>query len=306
MRPVVLYPPAGEGFGARLREALHAAPASLWLHRFPDGEARVRIDGDLSDRAVVLVASLDRPDAKILPVLFALATARDLGARSVGLVAPYLPYMRQDAEFHRGEGLAARHFAALLSRAADWVVTVDPHLHRIHRLEELFTVPVRTVGSAAAIAAWIRGTVARPLVIGPDAESEQWVEAVARAAGAPWAVLAKHRRGDREVELRLPDLGSPGGHDPVLVDDIISTGVTMRHAVALLRGAGLDRPWCVGVHAVMAGDAQEALLRAGAREVVTCNTLAHPSNGIDVLPALLEGVEHMLAGAPGDALAAAR
>jgi ribose-phosphate pyrophosphokinase len=140
--------------------------------------------------------------------------------------------------------------------------------------------------------------VERPLVIGPDQESEQWVEAVARAAGAPWAVLLKRRRGDREIELRLPDLGSPAGREPVLVDDIISTGVTMRQAVTLLLGAGFPPPRCVAVHAVLAGDARKQLLRAGARELVTCNTLAHGSNRIDVFPALLAGVERMLHGMP--------
>jgi ribose-phosphate pyrophosphokinase len=306
MRPVVLYLPWGERLGRPLGEALDAAHATLWMHRFPDGEARVRIDGDLAGRSAIVVASLDRPDAKLLPLLFALATARDLGARSVGLVAPYLPYMRQDLEFHRGEGMSARHFAELLSRAADWVLTVDPHLHRIHRLDELFTVPVEVAHSAPAIAEWIRAQVARPLVIGPDEESEQWVEAVARAAGAPWAVLAKHRRGDREVELRLPDLGPTDGREPVLVDDIISTGATMRQAVTLLREAGFAPPRCVAVHAVLAGDAEQELIRAGAHSLVTCNTLAHPTNRIDVLPAIIDGVRRLLAAEPEPALAAAR
>lgn len=295
MSPVVLFLPAGERLGTRLREALKAPPAALWVHRFPDGEVRVRVDGDLAGRSVVLLAALDRPDAKLLPLLFSLATARDLGARRIGLVAPYLPYMRQDREFHRGEGMSARHFAEILSASVDWVLTVDPHLHRVHRLDQLFTVPVAVARSAPAIAEWIRGRVCRPLVIGPDQESEQWVAAVAKAAGAPWAVLRKHRRGDREVELELPDLGDPAGREPVLVDDIISTGMTMRQAVTLLCRAGYAAPRCVAVHAVFGGNAEAELVRAGAGEVVTSNTLAHSSNRIDVLPALVEQVQRVMA-----------
>lgn len=300
MRPVVLFLPSGERLGSRLRDALAAGRASLWVHRFPDGEARVRIDGDLAGRSVVLVASLDRPDSKLLPLLFALATARDLGARSVGLVAPYLPYMRQDREFHRGEGMSARHFAELLSRSVDWVLTVDPHLHRIASLDEIFTVPVTVAHAAPAIAGWIRDQVPDPLVVGPDRESEQWVAAVAEGAGAPWAVLDKRRVGDREVELRLPEGGLPEGRTPVLVDDIVSSGTTMRQAVALLRGAGRPAPWCVAVHAVFAGEAEQLLRHAGAREVVTCNTLAHPTNRIDVFPAILEGVSRCVDGSAAE------
>src|SRR3546814_1718571 len=76
------------------------------------------------------LSSLDHPYAKVLPLLFAADTARDLGARRIVLVAPYLAYMRQDIRFHAGEAVTSRTFAAILSRHLDWLVTVDPHLHR--------------------------------------------------------------------------------------------------------------------------------------------------------------------------------
>ena len=44
----------------------------------------------------MLAASLNQPDAATLPLLFAADAARELGALQVGLVAPYLAYMRQD------------------------------------------------------------------------------------------------------------------------------------------------------------------------------------------------------------------
>jgi ribose-phosphate pyrophosphokinase len=104
MNAAVLCLPGAERLAERLRKRLDAEPASLAIHRFPDSERCVRITGDVAGRAVVLVAALDRPDEKLLPLLFAAATARDLGATTVGLVAPYLPYLRQDRRFHPGEG----------------------------------------------------------------------------------------------------------------------------------------------------------------------------------------------------------
>jgi len=277
----------------RLRDGVGGADAELEVHRFPDGEARVRIEGRVVGQPVVLVAALDHPDQKILPLLFTAAALRDLGAVSVGLVAPYLPYLRQDRAFRAGEVVSARYFAGLLGRAADWLLTVDPHLHRIGRLEDLFPIPVEAVHSAPAIAEWIQAHVARPLLIGPDRESAQWVEAIARRASAPWTVLTKRRRGDREMEMELPVLPGVGQWDPVLVDDIISTGATMRRAIRLLRQAGYPPPRCLAVHAVFA-DAAEEVICAGAREVITCNTLDHPSNRIDVLPLIAEGIERLL------------
>ena len=185
----------------RLRACSACDVGQLELHAFPDGETYLRFITDLSGRALVMVCTLDRPNEKTLPLLFAAATARELGAAKVGLVAPYLAYMRQDRRFKPGEAVTSREVARLLSDAFDWLVTVDPHLHRYGSLAEIYRIPTRVVHAAPLISQWIRGTCPNPLIIGPDTESEQWVSAVAKDASAPYSVLQKVRRGDREVEI---------------------------------------------------------------------------------------------------------
>ena len=76
-----------------------------------------------------------------LTVAFLAATARDLGARKVGLVAPYLAFMRQDVAVQARRGRHVAYFARLVSGMVDWLVTVDPHLHRHASLEGLYTIP---------------------------------------------------------------------------------------------------------------------------------------------------------------------
>jgi ribose-phosphate pyrophosphokinase len=290
---IILPMPGCERLG-RIGLAPEVAVGAVEVHRFPDGEARVRLAGALNGEEVILVAALDRPDEKILPVLFAAATARELGAASVGLVAPYLPYLRQDRRFHPGEGVSARQFAELLSTSADWLVTVDPHLHRIHRLSELFDIPAEAVHAAPLLAAWIREHVDAPLILGPDAESAQWVESIARLVDAPHAVCRKRRTGDRRVEITLPDLAAHAGRHPVLVDDVIASAGTMAAAIKALRSTGWPAPTCLAVHAVFAEGAREALRDAGPAAVVTCNTIAHSSNRMNVEPLLAEAVGRLL------------
>ncbi len=282
MSAVVLVLPENERIANRIGAYLDLDVSSVVVHRFPDGEARVRVNRSVAGKAVILVATLDRADQKVLPLLFTAAAARDLGASSVGLVAPYLAYMRQDRRFEPGEGVSARHFAQLLSGALDWLVTVDPHLHRTASLEELYSIPARAAGTAPLLADWIAAHVERPIVIGPDGESIQWVRSVAARIKAPHAVLNKRRSGDASVTIKLPDLSAAVGHHPVLVDDIIASGATMVEATQLLRRAGWPPPICLGVHAVFAGNAYASLQEAGAAQIVTCNTIAHPSNQIDV------------------------
>src|SRR3569832_2014110 len=99
--------------------------------------------------------------------------------------------MRQDVRFHPGEAVRSRTFARLLSSSFDGLVTVDPHLHRWHSLSQLYPIASRVVPAAPAIAEWIRANVADPIVVGPDAESAQWVAEVARLVGVPHLVMEK-------------------------------------------------------------------------------------------------------------------
>jgi ribose-phosphate pyrophosphokinase len=254
----------------------------------------VRFETPIEGGRIILVCTLDRPDDKFLPLIFAAGAAREMGAASIGLVAPYLSYMRQDRRFQPGEAVTSKHFAAALSSWIDWLVTVDPHLHRRTSLSEIYSVPSSVQHAAPAISGWIRDHVDKPLLIGPDSESEQWVGAVAREAGAPFAVLEKIRKGDRDVEVSAPQVKEWAARTPVLVDDIISTARTMIETVSLLKKAGLPPPVCIGVHAVFADNAYDELLSAGAGRVVTCNTIKHESNEIDLGGLIAQGVRDLL------------
>lgn len=290
MKPLILPMPDDSAIAERLLAELGAERAHATMRRFPDGESYVRVHGPVAGRDAMLVCALARPDDKVVPLLLLADTLRDLGVRSIGLVAPYLAYLRQDNRFQPGEGVTSAYFARLLSSGFEWLVTVDPHLHRYGSLAEIYRIPARVVHAAPAIATWVRGHVRDPLLIGPDSESAQWVAEVAGQADAPWIVLEKRRFGDRSVEVSVPDLHRWPGRTPVLVDDIISTGRTQVRAIARLRELGAAPPVCVGVHGIFADAACEELRAAGAGRVVTCNTIAHVTNGIDVSTLLAAGI----------------
>jgi len=170
------------------------------FRRFPDGESYLRIDTPVSGARCIVLADLSDPDTRYLAHLFLFETLRELGASSVGLVAPYLCYMRQDRRFQDGEAVTSAVFARSLSRHIDWLITVDPHLHRYHALGEIYSVPSQVVQGAPALAQWLKGQNDL-LLVGPDAESEQWVANIAEASGHPYVIGAKQRLGDWRVEV---------------------------------------------------------------------------------------------------------
>lgn len=261
---------------------INAIEGMLTVRHFPDGESYVKIGTDVKNQEVMVVCGLDNPDTKIMALIFLAETLRELGATKIGLVAPYLGYMRQDIRFHEGEAVTSNIFATVVSNYFDWLITLDPHLHRHKSLDEIYTLKGMVVHAADSIAKWIRDNITKPVLIGPDEESQQWVADIAHKAKAPFTILRKIRHGDTNVEVSVPEVEKYQNHTPVLVDDIISTARTMIETVKHLHDKGMQSSVCIGIHAIFAPGAYENLLKAGVKQVITCNTVIHPSNGIDI------------------------
>ena len=293
--------PTNAMFGEKLRAELEANTLRLSFRRFPDGESYLRYEEPVAGREIAIVCTLNDPDSKALALLFAARTAKELGAARVGLVAPYLSYMRQDRRFQDGEAVTSVHFAKLISAEFDWLVTVDPHLHRRKSLAEIYTIPAHAVSASPALANWIAANVEKPLVVGPDAESEQWAAEVADACAAPYVVMCKRRLGDRHVEIEAPPLARWSDRTPVVLDDIVASARTMALAVKRIAEQGLPPAICVGVHGIFSGDAMATLREAGAAKIVTTNTIEHASNAIDVSSLVARQVQRFATGVGGDA-----
>jgi len=282
MLPIVFTLPGNEILAESIITGLKGEKGDFELRQFPDGETYVRVLSNVGERKIIIICTLHEPDTKLLPLLFLCRLLKDLKAKSICLVAPYLAYMRQDKRFNAGEAITSEYFAKLLSSFIDNLITVDPHLHRRISMQEIYSVPCEVLHATGLIAQWIKNNIPNALLIGPDIESKQWVSEVAKSAEAPFIVLQKIRHGDSDVEVSIPQLEEYKNHIPILVDDIISTARTMIETVKHLKVLGMKPAVCIGVHAVFAKNSFEELKQSGVRQVVTCNTIKHESNGIDI------------------------
>ncbi len=283
--------PGNEEFTEKLVMHLNVEKGVSVIRQFPDGETYVQIQSDVKNKLVILVCTLHQPDNKLLPLYFLSKTAKDLGAESICLVAPYLAYMRQGKRFTPGEGITSKYFGKLFSVFAESLITVDPHLHRKKSLNEVYNIPNRVVHSAKLISEWIRMNIKNPVLIGPDSESKQWVSKVAKDAGAPFIVLEKTRPEDKKLLISPLQADEYKNHTPVLIDDIISTVGTMIETTVQLKNGGMNAPVCIGIHAVFAEKAYQDLLNAGVADIITCNTIPHKSNRIDISKNIAEAID---------------
>ncbi len=274
-----------------LAAALGVPCSTIRRHRFPDGEWQLTLPPALGGD-VILWRSLHQPNEKLVELLIAAPAARELGARTVWLVAPYLAYMRQDIAFHPGEAVSQRHVGALLGGLFDGLVTVDPHLHRIASLEEVLPAGHRGLSLSAArlLGGFVAEQVDQPLLLGPDGESEQWVKEAARGAvdalTAPLdhAWCTKVRLGDHHVQVTLPEGLALWGRSVVLIDDMASTGRTLVEAARLCLAAGAAGVDVAVTHALFVDDALVSLREAGVRHVWSTDCVPHESNAVSVVP----------------------
>lgn len=257
----------------RLAKALGLArAATIAVHHFPDGEA-LPLTPQAAD-TVILYRSLDRPDGKLMPLLLAADALRRAGARRLVLVAPYLPYLRQDTVFAPGEPVSRDVIGRLLGGAFDRIVTVEPHLHRTHDLPAVFGVPVTSLSAAEPLARALGGIGADTVLVGPDVESGPWVAALAARYGAAWWTLDKTRQGDCDVAISAHALPDLRGRRVVLADDICSSGATLMAAARTLAAAGPARLEAAVAHALCGQAVVAGLLGAGIARMVATDSCA--------------------------------
>ena len=289
----VLFTLESHPLGETLSKRLAAEIGIFNARSFPDGESYLRIQTDVKNSHCIIVADLSNPNKKYLPLIFLLETLRELGAASVGLVAPYLCYMRQDRRFVDGEAITSKLFARALSKHIDWLVTIDPHLHRYNTLNEIYSVFNKVVQGAPALANWLRNK-SNCLLVGPDAESEQWVSTIAQQSGHPFVIGEKNRYGDRDVEVILPDLQKHQSRTAVIIDDVISSGQTILQCVKSLNKQNLHSIQCAAIHGIFADYSDQVLLANGLNQLVTSNTIPNYTNAFDVTELLVNPISECI------------
>jgi len=269
----------------RLAQCLNLPCEIAVLHRFPDGESKLRLPTGLPERLIVC-RSLDHPNDKLIELLLTAETARAAGVKHLTLVAPYLCYMRQDMAFAPGEAVSQRIIAPWLGRLFDTVITVDPHLHRIDELREVMPAArAITLSAGNLIGDLLKARLGAPLLVGPDSESRQWVARIAAHAGLEFLIAEKQRRSDHEVDIALPP-GELRGRTAVIVDDMASTGRTLATTAALLYQAGAATVHCCVTHPLFVGDAITVLHAAGVQQIWSSDSVPHASNAFTLAPLL--------------------
>jgi ribose-phosphate pyrophosphokinase len=206
--------------------------------------------------------------------------ARDLGAKKITAVVPYLAYARQDKRFRAGEAVSLLTISRLIGQAgADGLITVDLHEEKSVRG---FPIPIKNLTAMPLLGKYLnRLNLRNPAVLGADQGAEERARMVAEELGADYDYLEKKRVTPARV-ITKPKSLKTRGRDVVIVDDIISTGGTVVEATKILKHQGARRVYAACTHAVLAGNTLQMLRAAGVEKIIATDTIERKESLVSV------------------------
>jgi len=265
----------------KVAKNIKAEYSALTVKKFPDGELYIKFEADLKNKEVILVQTLYPANESLLEIILAGHTAKELGAKKIKLVIPYLAYIRQDKRFNPGEAVSSKIIGKLLN-FFDEIITIDPHLHRYKSLNEVFHTKTKNLTANQLIMDYISKKYKKPMIVGPDEESYQWAKQIAEKIKADVAILKKTRYSPKKVKVKIESKIEIKNKEVIIIDDIISTGKTILKTIEHIKKNNPKSISVIGIHGIFADKITYEKIRKNTKEIATTNTISNKHAKIDV------------------------
>ncbi|MEM1513681.1 MAG: ribose-phosphate diphosphokinase [Candidatus Thermoplasmatota archaeon] len=254
---------SSKNLAKRISEKLNVEMAKIILKRFPDGECYVRIDGEF-EHAIIIQNTY--PDENIIE-LFLIQDAVSRFAKRIDVVIPYYGYGRQDKIFEKGEAISAMKIAKLIEESADRVILINPHKEHI---KNFFDIEVNICDATPLLVKYFNKKI--DAIISPDEGAIEMAKKSAEILNCEYNYFKKERISSDEVIMELKDMNVEGKR-ALILDDIISTGGTMKKAVEILKKQGAKEIYTACIHGLFINNADKKILEAGCNEIVSTDTI---------------------------------
>ncbi len=288
-------------FAQKICDHLSVPLGKMTIEKFACGEIYVKFDESFRGKHVFLVQTCrtGHMNDDLVELLLMIDAAKRSFAERVHVVMPYFAYSRQDKIHAPREGISAKLFANMLTRAgADHVIAL--HLHSA-QIQGFFDCPVDNIDPKKLFVEYFRQKKLKdPVVVSPDAGGAKYAEGFADALDVPLVILHKTRPAHNVAEITRV-IGETKDKTPIIVDDIIDTGGSVIGAKEALLAAGArDEVYLAATHAVFSGPARERLTKANFAEIACIDTLpvdAPPKNFkmLSITPLLADVIRNVSA-----------
>lgn len=266
-----------------LSKEIGCTRAQVRLERFPDDECYVRIEENLDGEEILLVSN-SYPDRNIIELFLLQDALRNFELKSLTTFIPYFGYARQDKIFKPGEVISAMSMARRIGQASDLIVLVDVHEPKI---ANWFDRPAISLSAMKEIGKYLASKGVE-IIISPDLGALEMAKTAARAANAEFDYIVKHRITADSVRIELKSLNVRGKCIGI-VDDMISTGGTIRESARNIYEQGGRKVYAACTHGLFSKNALD-MLQTEVDGIYSTDTIENPCSVISVANVVKDAV----------------
>jgi len=276
---------ATPGLARRIAEYVGYPLGDGEVSRYPDGETSVKINEDVRGTDVFVIQSTEPPvNEHMMELLIMIDSLVRASAQRVTAVIPYFGYARQDRKAEGRTPISAKLVANLLTTAgADRILTVDLHSGQI---QGFFDIPLDHLYAAPVMLDYLNEKDIDDLcIVSPDVGTVKLCRGYAKRLDAELAIVDKRRIGPENTEA-VHLIGNVEGRNCLVLDDMISTGGSMRQAVKIIRDHGAESVILAATHGIFCNDAAERMASIDIRECIVTDTVSPADDYPDMIRVL--------------------
>jgi len=246
-----------------LAKRLKVKKGKFILKKFSDNEIYVKITEDVKNKKVSVLASTNAPGDNILELAFLLDALKREKAK-INLLIPYFGYARQDKP-KGGEALSAQVVSNIITKFRPHKITII-HMHspRVNKYLTYENVIPLTLYSSIIKKA--------DVLVAPDKGSIDLVKELTKKYKISSAIIEKRRLSHQKVKV-VKLKGDVKGKKALIIDDMISTGVTIIEVSKKLEQSGAIEVSVIATHGIFAGDAVKKIEKSNIKKVYVTNSL---------------------------------
>ena len=292
---------ASQDLAANVARELEEELCYVETRKFPDGERYLRINGEIEDEVTVIQSTGFPQDENLMELIFLISTLKDLGAKKVKVVVPYMGYARQEKRFNPGESVSAKIICEMIQSAgADEFITFNIHEECVL---DFFDIPARNISAMPAIAKFFKDSLdEKPVIIAPDKGAYGFAREISEILDCDCTYLTKVRLGPDKVETKIVDVRCDSesentvnvdnvkGMHAIIIDDIIATGGTIVNAVNILKQYGAETIDVCCVHPILTNNGVSRIYSAGANKIIGTNTLSSDTSRVSIAKSIADAL----------------
>jgi ribose-phosphate pyrophosphokinase len=278
--------PASKELGEKIAELLKVEVVPVSFKTFPDGESYIRFhEESLQGEDVAIVQTTSPPqEQRLIQLLLMADNAKDMKAKSITAVVPYLAYSRQDKRFLHGEVFSIKTIVKLLEECGvNRLITVNAHNPSALKA---FNIPVEDLSAIPLLAEYFKkeGLVENPVSLSMGKKALNMAAEANNILKGGFDYIATKRdvvTGNVTLEEKALPVKN---RDVIIFDDIISSGGTMAKAVKYAKEQGARKVYAACVHPLLMGNAQKRILESGAEVIIGTDAVPSIISKISIAP----------------------